>query len=243
MNTNFNQSNFSFNQVTNQEHSVELSRTFVSNVFAWMFLALGITAVTAYLFGSSSLIYLLVSERGMSVLGWIVMFSPFAFVLLISYGYNRLSTPVLTALFIVYSIFMGMSLSFILLIYTASSIFLTFIVCSVMFGIMAVAGYTTKADLSKFGSIMFMGLIGIIVASLINLFMRSDIFNYIISFIGVIVFTGLTAWDVQKLKQIGATSASMGENARKMAIMGAMTIYLDFINLFLFLLRFLGNRR
>lgn len=243
MNMNFNQSNFSVNQVTNQEHSAELSRTFVSNVFAWMFLALGITAVTAYLFGSSSLIYLLITERGMSVLGWIVMFSPFAFVLLISYGYNRLSTPVLTALFIVYSIFMGMSLSFILLVYTASSIFLTFIVCSVMFGIMAVAGYTTKADLSKFGSLMFMGLIGIIVASLINLFMRSSTFNYIISFIGVIVFTGLTAWDVQKLKQIGATAGSMGENARKMAIMGAMTIYLDFINLFLFLLRFLGNRR
>ena len=112
-----------------------------------------------------------------------------------------------------------------------------------MFGVMAVVGYTTKTDLSKFGSIMFMGLIGIIIASVVNMFMRSPVMDYVISFIGVLVFTGLTAYDVQKLKRIGAQSAGGGEMIRKMTIMGALTLYLDFTNLFLFLLRFFGNRR
>jgi hypothetical protein len=138
---------------------------------------------------------------------------------------------------------MGASLSFILLIYTSASIFKTFVVTAAMFGIMSVVGYTTKTDLTKFGSLMFMGLIGIIIASVVNMFLQSGTFDYIISFIGVLVFTGLTAYDVQKLKRIGAGIQYGSEPAKKLVIMGALSLYLDFINLFLFLLRFLGDRK
>jgi FtsH-binding integral membrane protein len=111
-----------------------------------------------------------------------------------------------------------------------------------MFGLMALVGYTTKTDLSKFGSLMMMGLVGIIIASVVNFFLQSSTMDYIISFVGVLVFTGLTAYDVQKLKRIGASAMTQGEGMRKITIMGALTLYLDFINLFLFLLRFFGNR-
>ena len=112
-----------------------------------------------------------------------------------------------------------------------------------MFGTMAVVGYTTKTDLTKFGSIIFMGLIGIIIASVVNMFMHSSTLDYIISFGGVLIFTGLTAYDVQKLKRIGSQITEENETSRKMTIMGALTLYLDFINLFLFLLRIFGNRK
>ena len=138
---------------------------------------------------------------------------------------------------------MGASLSFIFLMYTGASIAKTFLITASMFGVMAVVGYTTKTDLSKFGSILMMGLVGIIIASVVNMFMRSGTMDYIISFLGVLIFTGLTAYDVQKLKRIGAQMGSEGEMTRKFTIMGALTLYLDFINLFLFLLRFFGNRR
>jgi FtsH-binding integral membrane protein len=177
------------------------------------------------------------------MLGWIVMLAPIGFVLLMSFGYQKLSASALTLLFAAYAVIMGMSLSFIFLIYTSASIFKTFIVASAMFGIMAVAGYTTKIDLTRFGSIMFMGLIGIIIASLVNIFLKSNTLDFIISFIGVLVFTGLTAYDVQKLKKLGNVVISGSEPARKMIIMGALTLYLDFINLFLFLLRFMGDRK
>jgi hypothetical protein len=186
-----------------------------------------------------------VTSTGVSVspLGWVVMLAPLAFVLVMSFGFNKLSASVLTILFVLYSLVMGMSLSFIFLIYTGTSIFITFAVTAGTFGVMAIAGYTTKVDLSKFGAIMFMGLIGILIASLVNMFMRSQMMDYIISIAGVLIFTGLTAWDVQKLKRIGSQIENGTEPARKLVIMGALTLYLDFINLFLFLLRFLGNRR
>ncbi len=224
-------------------------KTFVANVFSWMFLALGITAFVAYYFaankGLMETLYYSNPETGkggMTGLGWIVTLAPLGFVLLMSFGINKLSAIVMTLLFVVFSVLMGMSLSFIFLVYTSGSIFTTFIVTSAMFGVMAVAGYTTKADLTKFGSIMMMGLIGIIIASVINMFMRSSGFDYIISFIGVLIFTGLTAYDVQKLKNIGTQVEAGTDTARKLSILGALTLYLDFINLFLFLLRFLGKR-
>ena len=223
-----------------------LAKNFIANVFSWMFGALAITAVTAYLFASNlSLISALINPEtgGMTTLGWVVMLAPLGFVLLMGFGYQRLSASTLTLLFIAYSILMGMSLSFILLIYTGASIATTFAVTAGMFGLMAITGYTTKLDLTRFGSIMFMGLIGIILASIVNIFMRSEAFDYIISFIGVLVFTGLTAYDVQKLKRIGSGVEMGTESAQKLTIMGALNLYLDFINLFLFLLRFLGDRR
>ena len=158
-----------------------------------------------------------------------------------SFGYQRLSPAILTLLFITFSLLMGMSLSFIFLIYTPGSIYKTFLVTSGMFGVMAVLGYTTKTDLTRFGSIMMMGLFGIIIAMVVNFFLKSGTLDYIISIIGVLVFTGLTAYDVQRLKKFGM-SGMEGAALRKASILGALTLYLDFINLFLFLLRFLGNR-
>jgi FtsH-binding integral membrane protein len=225
--------------------SKALAKTFISNVFAWMGIALALTAFTAYYFASSEeLIRMLIKpEGGMTMLGWIVMLAPIGFVLAMSLGFQRFSVGTLTILFGVYAVLMGASLSFILLIYTSASIFQTFAVTAGMFGIMAFVGYTTKTDLTKFGSILMMGVIGIVIASLVNMFMKSAMFDYIISFIGVLIFTGLTAYDVQALKRIGAGAEYGAESTRKLVILGALRLYLDFINLFLFLLRFMGDRK
>ncbi len=232
-------------QLQNVE-SVSMLRIFMANVFTWMFVAMLVTALTAYLFASSPQLMgsLINQETGrMSMLGWIVTLAPLGFVLLMSFRFNTLSAMSLTLLFIAFSILMGMSLSFILLIYTAASVWKTFLVASGMFGIMAFTGYTTKTDLTKFGSIMMMGLIGLVIAMVVNFFLNSATFDYVISFIGVLVFTGLTAYDVQRLKRIGSGVTYGAESTKKLVIIGALSLYLDFINLFLFLLRFLGNRR
>jgi uncharacterized protein len=225
-----------------------IARTFMSQVFLWMTFAMVVTAITAYLFaGSSELIGSLIDfQTGrMTGLGWIVTFAPIGFVLLMSFGFQKLSPAIMALLFISFAVLMGMSLSFILLIYTAASVYKTFAVAAGMFGIMAVLGYTTKTDLTRFGSIMMMGLIGIMIAMLVNFFMQSATLDYIISILGVLIFTGLTAYDVQKLKRIGAGIGveTADPNAKKLSILGALTLYLDFINLFLFLLRFMGDRK
>ena len=225
---------------------VSVARSFMANVFSWMFLALAVSALTAYLFASNlALLGSLYNLQtgGLKTLGIIVIFAPFAFVLIMTMRMHRLSFQTLSLLFMVFAILMGMSLSSILLIYTASSIFLTFAVTAGTFGFMAFLGYTTKTDLTKFGSIMMMGLVGIIIASIVNFFMRSETFDYMISFIGVLIFTGLTAYDVQKLKRIANGQMYGSLPMGKIAILGALNLYLDFINLFLFLLRFLGNRK
>jgi FtsH-binding integral membrane protein len=222
------------------------SRKFLANVFLWMFIALGVSAFCAYAFATTpSLMHLMVDEttQQLSGLAYIIMFAPLAFVMLISFGLNRLSYPVLALLFVAYAAITGMSLSFILLIYTASSILSVFISSSLLFGVMAVAGYTTQQDLTKFGSIMMMGLFGIIIASVVNMFMHSSGLDMAISYIGVAVFIGLTAYDVQKLKRIGAGLEYGDASAKKYALMGGLTLYLDFINLFLMLLRVFGRRR
>jgi|ERR1035437_1332431 FtsH-binding integral membrane protein len=235
-----------FNYVQSQEESASLSKTFMASVFSWMFAALAITSLVAYYFGNDiELTSLLINaELGkLTTLGYVVMFSPFAFILVISFGFNRIAYPILLFLFLLFSAVMGMSLSFIFHQYTAGSIYGTFAAASGMFGLMAVVGYTTNTDLTKFGSIMFMGLIGIIIASLINWFLQSPGLDYIISFVGVLVFTGLIAYDVQKLKRIGAGIEYGTEVASKLVIMGALSLYMDFLNLFLFLLRIFGDRK
>lgn len=233
-----------FGQVEQQFETVAVAKTFLSGVFMWMFLALGITAATAYLVATTdALLDLLRNESGMTILGWVVLLAPLGLVLLMSARFQKMSASTMVLLFVLYSLLMGASLSFVFSVYSDASIATTFVITSGMFGVMAVVGYTTKTDLTKFGSIMFMGLIGIIIASVVNMFLRSGTMDYIISFIGVLVFTGLTAYDVQKLKRIGAGIGQESEAARKLTIMGALTLYLDFINLFLFLLRFFGNRR
>jgi uncharacterized protein len=233
-----------FNYVQPQTETAALSKTFMASVFSWMFAALAITSVVSYTFASNEdLLRILVTDTGLSVWGYVVMLSPIGFVLAMGLGFNKLSYPVLLFLFLLYAGVMGASLSFIFLAYTASSIFGTFAAASGMFGLMAVVGYTTKTDLTRFGSIMMMGLFGIIIASIINFFIGSSGLDYIISFIGVLVFTGLVAYDVQKLKRIGAGLEFGMESTRKMVIMGALSLYLDFINLFLFLLRLFGDRK
>ncbi len=223
------------------------TRSFLANVFLLMFIALGVSALVAWQFSvNETLMSYLITPTGLSTLGKITMFAPLGFVLLMSFGYRRLSAPALTVLFILYSIINGISFSFILLAFTASSVTGCFLSASAMFGVMAIMGYTTHQDLTKFGRILIMGVIGILIAMVINFFLHSSQMDYIISIIGVMVFTGLTAYDVQKLKRIGE-GVEFGDvsatDAKKMSVLGALTLYLDFINIFLFLLRLFGGRR
>jgi len=234
------------NFIRSQDESASMSKTFVANVFSWMFAALTITSIVAYYFAHSvELLSLLINveQGGLTILGYVVMFAPLGFVLAMSLGFNKFSYPVILFLFLLYSAVMGASLSFIFLAYTSGSIYGTFAAAAGMFGLMSVVGYTTKTDLTKFGSIMMMALVGIIIASLINMFLHSSGMDYIISFIGVLVFTGLTAYDVQKLKNIGSGVEYGTATTSKLVIMGALNLYLDFINLFLFLLRLFGDRK
>ncbi|WP_423147369.1 Bax inhibitor-1/YccA family protein [Rubrolithibacter danxiaensis] len=237
-------SDYSYQNVVQLESSA--SKKFMANIFLWMFAALGISALCAFWFSTDiELLQLLINtDTGRTtLLGKIAMFSPLAFVLLMSFGLNRLSYPVLTSLFVAYAALTGISLSFILLVFTASSIFGCFITASLLFGVMAIAGYTTNQDLTKFGSILFMLLIGILIASVVNFFLNSSQLDYIISFVGVAIFVGLTAYDVQKLKRISEGLEYGEASSKKMIIMGALTLYLDFLNMFLFLLRLFGGRK
>lgn len=220
-------------------------RAFLGKVFTYMTMALVISGGVAYWFGHDmSLIGRLINFEtgGMSILGWVVMLAPLGLVLLMGTMINRLSGPMLLTVFVVYSALTGASLSFIFLAYTATSIATVFFVTAAVFGLMAVAGYTTKTDLTKLGSILFIGLIGIVIAMLVNMFLKSDAMGYIISIISVVIFTGLTAYDMQRLKHLGGTVINGTEMAQKMALMGALSLYLDFLNLFLALLRLFGKR-
>ena len=226
--------------------NADASKKFIAKVFAWMFVALGVSTLCAYLFANdATLLSLLIDmETGRRTgLGTIIMFAPLAFMLVMSFGINKISYPVMLLLFIAFATTMGISLSFIFLIYTSGSITGVFLSSSLLFGVMAVLGYTTDTDLTKMGSLLMMALFGMIIASVVNMFMKSDQMQYIISFIGIIVFTGLTAYDVQKLKRIGAGIEFGDASASKMVLMGALTLYLDFINLFLSMLRIFGSRK
>lgn len=221
------------------------SASLLRTVFTYMAAGLAITGALAYWFGNSVelLSYLINFEtRSHTILGWIVMLAPLGFVLLISGMYRRLSALAMSGLFVAFSAIMGISLSYIFLFYEIGAIYKTFLITAGTFGVMAFAGYTTKQDLSKMGSILMMALVGIIIASIANFFFKSGQLDYIISILGVLVFTGLTAWDVQKIKRIQEENPEAAADG-KLAIMGALTLYLDFINLFLFLLRIFGGNR
>jgi FtsH-binding integral membrane protein len=207
-----------------------------------MALALAISGALAYLFGTTDLIFSLVDRSGMTALGWVVMFAPFAFILAMNFGFNKMSFTTLLAVFLGYAAVMGISLSFIFLVYDFGVITKVFFITAGLFGAMAFIGYTTKTDLTKFGGILMMAVIGIIIASVVNMFMKSSQMDYIISCVGVLVFTGLTAYDVQKIKRIGAGVEFGTAEASKLALMGALNLYLDFVNLFMFLLRVFARR-
>jgi FtsH-binding integral membrane protein len=226
-----------------QVQSTEASTIFLAKVFNWMAIGLGLTGLAAFLTVNSQTMLQLVFGNKMVFYG--LVFGELGLVFYLSARVQKISAQAATGLFLAYSILNGVTLSAILLLYTASSVAATFFVTAGMFGAMAVYGFVTKKDLSSWGSFLFMGLIGIIIASVVNIFLGSSMMSWMISGIGVIIFTGLTAYDVQKITRIGAQGIMDGGDAaiRKGAIMGALALYLDFINLFLMLLRFMGNRR
>lgn len=211
--------------------------TLVRQVYAWMGFGLTITAVMALVtISSPALLKTIIGNR---LVFYGLMIGELALVFILSGALHRLNASVATMLFLGYSALNGLTLSVLFLVYTADSIAVTFGVTAAMFGVMSIYGYTTSKDLTSWGSFLFMGLVGIIIASLVNLFLRNSAVSWVVSAIGVIVFTGLTAYDTWKIKALAAA----GETGRKPAIMGALTLYLDFINLFLMLLRFMGGRR
>ena len=178
----------------------------------------------------------------LSGLKWIIMLAPLGIVFYMSFGINKMSSSKAQTVFWIFAGLMGLSLSSILLVYTGLSVTRVFFITSATFGAMSIYGYTTKRDLTKFGSFLMMGLIGIIIASLVNIFLKSSMMYFVISILGVLIFVGLTAYDTQKIKNMYVASDS-GEVIGKKAIMGALTLYLDFINLFIMLLRLFGQRR
>lgn len=219
------------------DRTVASQNTLVRQVYAWMGLGLTLTALVALVTISSP--GLLEAVAGNRLIFFGLMIGELTMVAVLSAAINRLSGIAATLLFLGYSALNGLTLSIIFLVYTADSIGSTFLISAGMFGAMSAYGHLTSRDLTSWGSFLFMGLIGIVIASIVNIFLASDAVSWITSGIGVIVFTGLTAYDSWKIKAL----AAQGQTGRKPAILGALTLYLDFINLFLMLLRLLGDRR
>jgi FtsH-binding integral membrane protein len=219
----------------------EASTIFLAKVFNWMAIGLAVTGVVAYLTAQSGMVRALIS----SPIFFVLILAELGMVFFLSARIDKIQPGTATGLFLGYSILNGVTLSTIFLAYTSASIAGTFLITAGMFGAMAVYGLVTKRDLSGMGSFMFMGLIGIILASIVNIFLKSSGLYWAISAIGVLVFVGLTAYDVQKIKNMGEQGImQQGEAAiRKGSIIGALALYLDFINLFLMLLRFFGGSR
>jgi len=239
--------NYTYQSVIQMDDEQTSSRKFLANVFLWMFAALAISSLFAWEFASNLDLQAYIIDpvtHGLTGLGLLALFSPLAFVLLMRFGMNRISFPILVVLFLIYASVMGIGLSGILWVYTLNSVLSVFLAATALFGVMAVAGYTTKTDLSGLGSLLFLGVIGMIIASLINMFLlHSASFDYILSFFGVAIFTGLTAYKVQNLKNIGAGIEYGDADGKKLALMGALSLYITFVNLFLYLLRIFGRRR
>ncbi len=228
-------------QITLTQARQEASTIFLAKVFNWMAIGLGLTGIVAFFTASSGIAMQIVASPVFIVL----ILAELGMVFYLSARVDKLQASTATGLFIGYAVLNGVTLSTIFLAYTQSSIAATFFITAAMFGAMAVYGLVTKRDLSGLGSFLFMGLIGIIVASLVNMFFKSSAMSWVISMVGVLVFTGLTAYDVQKIKNMGEQGImTQGEEMiRKGSIMGALALYLDFINLFLMMLRLLGGNR
>lgn len=236
--------------IDSENASLSAVKSFFSNVYLYMFVALGISGFIAW-YASSQEWYLTMMYNfdpftgfatGISTLGYVIMFAPLALVLLIQFGIQKMSYGLTLFLYIVYSVLIGLSLSSIFLVYTSSSIALTFFVTAGAFGAMALLGYTTKTDLSKMGSLLYMVFFGMFIASIANIWLGSDTIGWVVSFLGLFVFTGLTAWEMQRLKIIAQDGGLSGEEKRKMELLGGLKLYILFINLFLSILRFMGDR-
>ncbi|WP_276894034.1 Bax inhibitor-1/YccA family protein [Frischella perrara] len=224
-------------------------QTYMSHVYGWMTVGLVLSGLVAwYASTSSQVIQLLfnVTPKGVSLSGfsWFLFIAEIGLVFVLSGMINRLSGSMATTLFMIFSVVNGLSLTPIFLAYTHSSIASVFFITAGMFAALSFYGYSTKRDLTAVGRFLFMGLIGIVIASIVNIFMKSEPLMWAMTYIGVFIFAGLTAYDTQKLKNIGMNISSDDSNAfRRFVILGALTLYLDFINLFIMLLRILGDRR
>jgi len=215
--------------------------TLMRKVYVWMTLALVLTGFTAYGVANSPAILMAIMTN--PILMWGLIIAEFALVIGVSAAINRISLTTATLMFALYSVINGALLSFVFVAYTATSIEGVFFITAGTFAVMAVYGYVTKRDLSGLGKILFMALIGIIIATVVNMFVKSSGFNLIISYIGVLVFVGLTAYDSQKIKEMMLAAPDASEASQKLAVVGALSLYLDFINIFLYLLRIFGNNR
>jgi uncharacterized protein len=213
---------------------------FLSRVFMWMFLGLAIAGAIAALIGTDDTLLTKLTEHPGIVM--VLIIAQLGLVLGLSFAINRISATVATAAFLLYSALTGVTFAFIFELYTAQSIFTTFLIAAAMFGGLAVWGAVTDVDLSKVGTIAIFALFGLIIATVVNIFVANSTLYWITTYAGVLIFSALTAYDMQKLKQIQDSGIS-GEQEKKLAIFGALSLYLDFINLFLFLLRIFGNQR
>ena len=246
----FNRQNTNVKSSVADSHVIDQGlRSYMLKVYNYMGSALlvtGIVALLTFKFAVLSLSPLQFTPLGNSLyssgLAWVVMLAPLGVVLYMSFGIAKMSASKAQTVFWIFAALMGISLSSIFVIYTETSITRVFFITAGTFGAMSIYGYTTKRDLTKFGSFLMMGLIGIIIASVVNIFMQSNMMYFVISVLGVLIFVGLTAYDTQKIKNMYLASDG-SEMLGKKAVMGALTLYLDFINLFIMLLRLFGQRR
>ena len=233
-----------FSTVTARDRELSMSAAFpvlMRKVYLWMTMALAITGFTAYYVATNeTLITALVTNQ---ILFWGLAIGELALVIGLTAAINRLSLTTATLMFVLYSVINGATMSFIFLLYTASSITSVFFITAGTFAAMALFGYFTKTDLTSMGKFLLMALIGIIIATIVNIFTKSQGLAVILNYLGVLVFVGLTAYDSQKIKQMLQMAPDAGEGAQKIALLGALSLYLDFINLFLYLLRILGSKR
>ena len=231
---------------TNEKSSFskEISRDFFKSVYSYMFGALSLSGAIAYLCGTPEFFesYFITPQGGISSSFYIAAFAPVGLALLIQWGYNRFSLASLLLMFIIYSALMGLSLSTIFMVYQIGAIVSTFFVSAGAFAGMAILGYTTKTDLTKFGSLLYMVFIGIFIASILNMFIGSSMTDFVISILGVFVFTGLTAYHMQQLKDLSTNTQISNEQRSKLSLIGGLQLYILFVNLFLSLLRLLGGR-
>lgn len=238
MNQISNSNEYSFNRGLGTVEAASLQRKMWTKTFGWMMMAMLVSALSAYITINTAAFNFFLSSTGLIV----AIILELALVIAISGAINRISSRAAFFLFMLYSLINGVTLSVILMMYTASTVTLAFLVTGGMFGVMALIGATTKVDLSKYGSIFMMLLVGLIIASVVNIFLKSPAVYWISSYIGVALFCGLTAFDVYRYKQIYESQVLDEENANKVAVMAALSLYLDFINLFLYLLRIFGRR-
>ena len=227
-----------------QNRDLEMQAAFpvlMRKVYTWMTLALVLTGLTAYGVATSPGIMMALYSN--SALMWGLVIAEFALVIGISAAINRLSLATATLMFVAYSVINGAMLSSIFMIYTAASIASVFFITAATFAVMALIGYTTKTDLTSVGKLLFMALIGLVIATIVNMYIGSSTLTMICSYVGVLIFVGLTAYDSQKIKNMLMQAPDAGESSQKLALLGALTLYLDFINLFIYLLRIFGDRR